>query len=121
MSVSTTWIPILGSSKSLEVARRSNPAELKVALLGDSEDSDLISASRLPHTFWGPGDWGPASRFLTGLFEAQEPDHLHLWLSNIPLPNAFPFGIWGKLQELYFLIDRTYLSLGKPFVHSHNK
>lgn len=46
------------------MARRSNPAEPGVALLGKFDEPRLLG-SWLPHIFEGPEDGGPVGRFLT--------------------------------------------------------
>lgn len=58
---------MIGVNTALVVAQRSNPAEPSVALLADSSFVAARTGSvlpLLPHTFMGPGDVGPAARFL---------------------------------------------------------
>ena len=65
MSVLIACTPIFCVNTSPVVARRSNPAEPGVALLGVMEVSCWVP--ELPQRFSGPGDGGPASRFLSGM------------------------------------------------------
>jgi hypothetical protein len=54
--------PICGVSTSLVVEWRSNPAEPAVALLGLTDDGEMLFEA--PHIFEGLGDVGPVVRFL---------------------------------------------------------
>ena len=79
---------------SLVVARMSNPALPVVARLGSLADNASEPPVGAPHTFEGPGVWGPPSHFLT-LLEA-ESFLVYPLLSDVHMPSGHPSHILGR-------------------------